>query len=282
MAAGNPGESGAATEAAVVEVKNLGKRYGRVTALRGVSFRIRPGEVVALVGDNGAGKSTLVNIVAGALSPTTGQIFLDDKPAHFRDAYEARRMGIETVYQDLALANDVPAWANLYLGREITKRGLLGALGWLDKAEMQRQAEVAMAATKIRIKSVRAKVGSLSGGQRQAVAVARAVTWGSKLLLMDEPTAALGVEQQHQVGELIAAVKETGTPVLLISHNMPQVMEVSDRILVLFHGRLIKELVTADTSVEEVVLWITGGGLTAKNAAANTESRENPGQGTTA
>jgi ABC-type sugar transport system ATPase subunit len=147
---------------------------------------------------------------------------------------------------------------------------------------MARQAETAMAATKIRIKSVRAKAGSLSGGQRQAVAVARAVTWGSKLLLMDEPTAALGVEQQHQVGELIGAVKETGTPVLLISHNMPQVMEVSDRILVLFHGRLIKELVTADTSVEEVVLWITGGGLTAKNAAKNGENRENQGQGTTA
>jgi ABC-type sugar transport system ATPase subunit len=282
MAAGNPGDGGAAADSAVVEVKNLGKRYGPVTALRGVSFRIRHGEVVALVGDNGAGKSTLVNIVAGALPATAGQIYLDGEPAHFRDAYEARRMGIETVYQDLALANDVPAWANLYLGREITKRGLLGALGWLDKAAMERQAEVAMAATKIRIKSVRAKVGSLSGGQRQAVAVARAVTWGSKLLLLDEPTAALGVEQQHQVGELIAAVKETGTPVLLISHNMPQVMEVSDRILVLFHGRLIKELVTADTSVEEVVLWITGGGLTAKNAAKNTENRENPGQGTTA
>lgn len=286
MAAGNPAGGGAGADSVVVEVKNLGKRYGRVTALRGVSFRIRHGEVVALVGDNGAGKSTLVNIVAGALTPTTGEIFLDGKPAHFRDAFEARRMGVETVYQDLALANDVPAWANLYLGREITKRGLLGALGWLDKAEMARQAESAMAATKIRIKSVRAKAGSLSGGQRQAVAVARAVTWGSKLLLMDEPTAALGVEQQHQVGELIGAVKETGTPVLLISHNMPQVMEVSDRILVLFHGRLIKELVTADTSVEEVVLWITGGGLTAKNTAKDTaknmENQGNPGQGTTA
>jgi simple sugar transport system ATP-binding protein len=288
MTAGNPGDDGAAADSAVVEVKNLGKRYGRVTALRGVSFAIRHGEVVALVGDNGAGKSTLVNIVAGALPPTAGQIYLDGKPAHFRDAYEARRMGIETVYQDLALANDVPAWANLYLGREITKRGPLGALGWLDKAKMQREAEVAMAATKIRIKSVRSKVGSLSGGQRQAVAVARAVTWGSKLLLLDEPTAALGVEQQQQVGELIAAVKDTGTPVLLVSHNMPQVMAVSDRILVLFHGRLIKELVTADTSVEEVVLWITGGGLIERNAAKNTENRENrenrenPGQGTTA
>lgn len=245
----------------VMEARDLSKRYGRLAALRDVSFKVRKGEVVALVGDNGAGKSTLVNILSGALSPTSGEILLDGKPVHFHDANEARRMGIETVYQDLALANDVPAWANLYLGREITKRGILGAFGWLDKAAMAREAEKAMAATKIRIQSVRAKAGSLSGGQRQAVAVARAITWGSKMLLMDEPTAALGVEQQRQVGELIETVRDTGTPVLLVSHNMPQVLEVSDRILVLFHGQLIKELVTADTSTEEVVLWITGAGL---------------------
>jgi ABC-type sugar transport system ATPase subunit len=253
----------------VLDVQHVGKRYGRITALRDVSFQVRAGEVVALVGDNGAGKSTLVNILSGALSPTTGHIVMDGKPVHFHDANEARRLGIETVYQDLALANDVPAWANLYLGREITRKGLLGAFGWLDKAEMARQAESAMAATKIRIKSVRAKTGSLSGGQRQAVAVARAVTWGSRLLLMDEPTAALGVEQQHQVGELIGAVRETGTPVLLISHNMPQVMDVADRILVLFHGRLIKQLITADTSVEEIIMWITGAGLARNKGAAS-------------
>ncbi len=260
--AGRARPAGDGAGSVVLDVQNVGKRYGRITGLRDVSFHARRGEVVALVGDNGAGKSTLINILSGAITPTAGQIFLDGKPVHFRDAHEARRMGIETVYQDLALANDVPAWANLYLGREITKRGLLGALGWLDKAEMARQAELAMAATKIRIKSVRAKCGSLSGGQRQAVAVARAVTWGSRMLLMDEPTAALGVEQQHQVGQLIRAVRETGTPVILISHNMPQVMNVSDRILVLFHGHLIKQLVTADTSTEEVVTWITGAGLT--------------------
>lgn len=246
----------------VLDVQDVGKRYGRITALRDVSFQVRRGEVIALVGDNGAGKSTLVNILSGAITPTTGQMLLDGQPVHFRDAHEARRMGIETVYQDLALANDVPAWANLYLGREITKPGLLGAVGWLDKAEMASQAESAMAATKIRIKSIRAKCGSLSGGQRQAVAVARAVTWGSRMLLMDEPTAALGVEQQHQVGELIRTVQQTGTPVILISHNMPQVMDVSSRILVLFHGHLIKQLTTADTSTEEVIMWITGAGLT--------------------
>jgi ABC-type sugar transport system ATPase subunit len=242
-------------------VQNIGKRYGRNTALRDVSFQVHRGEVVALVGDNGAGKSTLVNILSGALPPTAGQIILDGKPVHFRDANEARNLGIETVFQDLALANDVPAWANLFLGREITRKGFLGALGWLDKPEMIKESEAAMAATKIRIKSVRAKCGSLSGGQRQAVAVARAVTWGSRLLLMDEPTAALGVEQQAQVGELIRTVRDTGTPVILISHNMPQVIDVSDRILVLFHGHLIKTLTTADTSTEEIISWITGAGL---------------------
>jgi len=253
--------AGGGADEVVLEVKNIGKRYGRNTALRDVSFQVHRGEVVALVGDNGAGKSTLVNILSGALPPTAGQIILDGKPVHFHDANEARNLGIETVFQDLALANDVPAWANLYLGREITKKGILGALGWLDKPEMIKEAEAAMAATKIRVKSVRTKTGSLSGGQRQAVAVARAVTWGSRLLLMDEPTAALGVEQQHQVGELIRTVRDTGTPVVLISHNMPQVIDVSDRILVLFHGHLIKTLTTADTSTEEIIMWITGAGL---------------------
>jgi simple sugar transport system ATP-binding protein len=253
--------AGGGTGDVVLEVQNIGKRYGRNTALRDVSFQVRRGEVVALVGDNGAGKSTLVNILSGALAPTAGQILLDGKPVHFHDANEARHLGIETVFQDLALANDVPAWANLFLGREITRKGILGTLGWLDKAEMISESEAAMAATKIRIKSVRAKCGSLSGGQRQAVAVARAVTWGSRLLLMDEPTAALGVEQQAQVGELIRTVRDTGTPVVLISHNMPQVIDVSDRILVLFHGHLIKTLTTADTSTEEIISWITGAGL---------------------
>ena len=260
--------AGGGGDEVVLEVKNIGKRYGRNTALRDVSFQVRRGEVVALVGDNGAGKSTLVNILSGALSPTAGLIELDGKPVRFHDANEARNMGIETVFQDLALANDVPAWANLYLGREITRKGILGALGWLDKPEMIREAEAAMAATKIRVKSVRAKTGSLSGGQRQAVAVARAVTWGSRLLLMDEPTAALGVEQQHQVGELIRTVRDTGTPVLLISHNLPQVIDVSDRILVLFHGHLIKTLTTADTSTEEIIMWITGAGLAKQRKAS--------------
>jgi simple sugar transport system ATP-binding protein len=251
----------AITGTPVIEVSHVGKRYGHITALNDVSFQVRRGEVVALVGDNGAGKSTLVNILSGAITPSVGKILLGGEEVEFRSANEARTLGVETVYQDLALANDLAAWANLFLGREVRSKGLLGRVGWLDRKEMTRQAEAAMDATKIRIKSIRAKTGELSGGQRQAVAVARAVTWGSRVLLMDEPTAALGVEQQHQVGELIGTVKQKGTPVLVVSHNLPQVEEVADRILVLFRGHLVKELVASETSTEEIVAWITGAAL---------------------
>jgi ABC-type sugar transport system ATPase subunit len=263
----SPDASGVGADPPIVELRNVGKHYGRITALKHVSFSIRKGEVVALVGDNGAGKSTLVNIIAGALAPSVGELLIEGEPMRFRSANEARQMGIETVYQDLALANDVPAWANLFLGREIKRRGPLGALGWLDKKAMIGAADEALGRTKIRIKSIEAKCGALSGGQRQAVAVARAINWGSRMLLMDEPTAALGVEQQHQVGVLIQAVREEGTPVLLVSHNLPQVMAVSDRILVLFHGHLVKELATARTTTDEVIKWITGAGLVRQAAS---------------
>lgn len=250
-----------ATGQPVLEVVELTKNYGRMNAMKDVSFQLFPGEVVGVVGDNGAGKSTLLNTLSGAQPPTSGKIILDGQEVHFRDAHMAREMGIETVYQDLALAWDLPAWANLYLGREITKRGPLGWLGWLDKGKMISGAEEAASSTKIRIKSIKAKCGALSGGQRQGVAVARAVAWGSKVLLMDEPTAALGVEQQHQVGELIKNVSAQGTPVIVVSHNLPQVEAITHRILVMYHGRIVKNLDTAKTTTEEIVTWITGAGL---------------------
>jgi ABC-type sugar transport system ATPase subunit len=245
----------------LLEVRGLSKRFGPVIALNDVSFSVEQDEIVALVGDNGAGKSTFVNILSGAVVPTAGSIYIDGNLVEFHNSHEARSMGIETVYQDLALAGNLAAWANLFLGREVTRRGLLGKLGWLDKRSMMRDAQTAMDSVKIRMPSVRSECGSLSGGQRQAVAVARAVTWGSRVLLMDEPTAALGVEQQKQVGELIRSIKGTGTPVILVSHNLPQVEAVADRIMVFFQGRLIKELVTSETSTEEIVTWITGAGL---------------------
>ena len=202
-----PGSSNPAPEETPrVEVRNLAKRYGSVHALRDVNMKLHAGEIVGLVGDNGAGKSTLVNLIAGALQPTSGSILLDGKPVSFRSPIEARAAGIETVYQDLALAPDLSIWANMFLGREKVVAGPLGWLGWLDRKTMMAKTAEDLERTRIRIASVGSRVGRLSGGQRQAVAVSRAVAWGSRVVLMDEPTAALGVEQQARVGELIQTV----------------------------------------------------------------------------
>ncbi|HVC25470.1 MAG TPA: ATP-binding cassette domain-containing protein [Acidimicrobiales bacterium] len=262
--AGTPGET---APQPVIEARGVSKRYGSIHALREVDMSIYAGEVVGLVGDNGAGKSTLVNIIAGALAPTTGDIYVDGRHVSFKSPTDARDAGIETVYQDLALAPDLSVWQNLFLGREKTVRGPLGWIGWLDRRAMAQQSVTDLDRTRIRIASVASRVGRLSGGQRQAVAVGRAAAWGSKILLMDEPTAALGVEQQAKVGELIRTVASGGLPVLLISHNLPQVYEVCDRILVLFHGRLIADLRPAETDMDGIVAWITGSAMLAGGRA---------------
>ncbi|MGH9066209.1 MAG: ATP-binding cassette domain-containing protein [Acidimicrobiales bacterium] len=249
-------------EEPVIETRGISKHYGQVQALSDVSLSVRPGEVVALVGDNGAGKSTLVNILSGALPPSSGSILVGGRDATLASPLDARRQGIETVYQDLALAPHLPVWANLFLGREQKVRGPLGWVGWLDKKGMARRTEEELVRTRIRMASVETTCDSLSGGQRQAVAVAKAVAWGSRILLMDEPTAALGVEQQEKVADLVRTVRDRGIPVLIISHNLPQVHSLCDRILVLFHGQLVADLPAAGTSIEETVLWITGGALT--------------------
>jgi len=261
------GSTTAATEPPRVEVRQVTKRYGSVHALRGVDLSLHTGEVVGLVGDNGAGKSTLVNIISGALPPTSGQILIDGREVEFKTPIDARHAGIETVYQDLALANDLNIWANMFLGRERTVSGPLGWLGWLDRRAMSRQSAKDLEQTKIRIPSVSSRVGRLSGGQRQAVAVGRAVAWGSRVVLMDEPTAALGVEQQEKVGELIQTVADTGTPVLLISHNLPQVYKICTRVVVLFNGRIVADLRPAEVDIDEIVGWITGSALIAKELA---------------
>lgn len=245
----------------MLAARQITKHYGSVHALRGVDLQVRSGEVVGLVGDNGAGKSTLVNILAGALQPSSGSLTVSGQEVSFRSALEARNRGIETVYQDLALAPDLAVWANLFLGRERMRKGILGHLGWLDRKAMQQEAQTNLERTRIRIGSVQSKAGQLSGGQRQAIAVGRAVAWGSRILLMDEPTAALGVEQQEKVGELIRSVSGEGLPVLLVSHNLPQVHRLCDRILVLFQGQLIADLRPAECSLEEIVSWITGAAL---------------------
>jgi len=251
----------------VLSARGIAKHYGHVQALRGVNLDIYPGEVVGLVGDNGAGKSTLVGILSGALPMSEGSLEFEGKKVTLSSPSEARELGIETVYQDLALAPDLPIWANLYLGRETLKPGILGKLGFLDRKKMIAEAESQLAKTRIRIGSTLARAGALSGGQRQAIAVARAVSWGSQLVLMDEPTAALGVEQQHRVGELIHNVAATGLPVLLISHNLPQVKELCDRVLVIHRGTIVADLNPKEVGVGEIIRWITGAALEEANDA---------------
>ena len=254
----------------LLQVVNVSKSYGHIRALTDVSFDVRAGEVVGLVGDNGAGKSTLVNIIAGAIRPSSGGLRIDGREVHFSSALDARMTGIEAVYQDLALALDLDIWANIFLGREILRAGLLGRLGVLNKPAMRQRAAQGLRRTGIRVGSIRTPCRSLSGGQRQAVAVARGLIWGSRLLLMDEPTAALGVEQQAKVGELIAAVRAEGIPVILVSHNMPQVHAICDRIVVLFRGRKVADRGARSMTIEDTIASITGAHLRREDAASAT------------
>jgi simple sugar transport system ATP-binding protein len=242
----------------LLEARGIVKSFGRVRALRGASFTVNAGEVVALIGDNGAGKSTLIKTLSGVLHPDDGEIRFEGEPVTLLNPVAARELGIETVYQDLALAPDLESSANLFLGRETTRGGLLGKLGFLDKGAMRRKTQEAFTQLGVGVQDPTAAVATLSGGQRQGVAVARAVTWAGKVVFMDEPTAALGVVQTRNVLDLIRRVRETGLSVVLISHNMPEVMEVSDRVEVLRLGERVARFSTADTSMEELVGAMTG------------------------
>ena len=242
----------------LIEASGVVRRFGHVEALKGAYFSIHRGEIVALLGDNGAGKSTLVRILSGTDLPTEGEIRVDGKVVRFTGPQDARALGIETVYQDLALAPDLDTGANVFLGREIFKPGLLGRLGVLDKARMRQQAGAALQGLGVAIRPT-ANVIALSGGQRQTVAVARAAMWAKNVIFMDEPTAALGVAQTRNVLELIRRVKAAGTAVVLISHNLPQVLEVADRIIVLRLGQTVAEVQAAATSVDDLVRAMTAG-----------------------
>ena len=242
----------------LLEARNVQKHFGRVVALREGNFTLRPNEVHALVGDNGAGKSTLVKILSGVYQADAGEIAIDGRPVTITNPREARELGIETVYQDLALAEHLDASGNLFLGREQLRPPPLSWFGFLDKKAMRRRAQEEMRRLKIGIHSVDQPVLSLSGGQRQAVAVARAIAWGTRIVIMDEPTAALGVRESSMVLELIKEVRSQGLAVIMISHNLPEVFAVADRITVLRLGKTIVTLDKGDTSLEAIVGMMTG------------------------
>jgi len=243
----------------VMQASGLVKRYGHVTALDGTDFELRAGEILAVIGDNGAGKSSLIKALSGALVPDEGDILLDGKPVHFRSPIDARRAGIETVYQDLAVAPAMTIAENLFLGRELRRPGILGNLfRMLDKRRMLEESVAHMQDLQIGIGSMKQAVETLSGGQRQGVAVARSAAFARHVVIMDEPTAALGVKEGNMVLELIRRVRERGLPVVLISHNMPHVFEVADRIHVARLGRRAAVLNPKRVSMSETVAVMTG------------------------
>lgn len=241
----------------IVEMRSISKRYGGVQALDGAALDIYAGEVHALVGDNAAGKSTLIKILAGAVMRDEGTIAFDGQPVEIGSPRSAKALGVETVYQDLALADNLNVPSNVFLGREVTRGGLLR--WFLDNGGMEKQARSLMGRLKINIPDVRLKVRSMSGGQRQSIAIARCVHFNARVIILDEPTAALGVEETRKVYALIRDMRDAGAAILLISHNLNHVFENCDRITVLKTGRLVGSRRVADTSREEILRMIVTG-----------------------
>ncbi|MDE3130780.1 MAG: sugar ABC transporter ATP-binding protein [Acidobacteriota bacterium] len=244
--------------APILEARAIVKTYGHVQALDAANFTVFPGEVVALIGDNGAGKSTLTKVISGVIRPDSGELLFDGRTVEIGSPAAAQALGIETVYQDLALAPDLDGAANVYMGRELLKAGVLGRLGVLDKRAMKAGAETAFRDLGVAVKDADAAVAYLSGGQRQGVAVARAASWASRVIIMDEPTAALGVVQTENVLDVIRRVRDSGVAVVLISHNMPDVLKVADRIEVLRLGRRVAVFGREQATLENLVGAMTG------------------------
>lgn len=243
----------------VLEARGLVKRYGQVTALDGMDFELREREILAVIGDNGAGKSTLIKALSGALVPDDGVIRLDGQRVQFRKPLDARRAGIETVYQDLAVAPALTVAENLFLGREVRRRGIAGSvLRMLDRKRMLNESAAHMAELKIGIQSMSQAVETLSGGQRQGIAVARSAAFARHVVIMDEPTAALGVKESGMVLELIRRVRDRGLSVVLISHDMPHVFEIADRIHVARLGKRVAVLDPARVTMSDAVAVMTG------------------------
>lgn len=246
------------TDTPLYEVRNIVKRYGGVTALNDVSMKIHAGEVVGLVGDNGAGKSTLVKVLSGVHAPDEGKVLLDGVERHWASPREAIEAGVETLYQDSGLAPHLSVGSNVFLGREITRPGLLGRLGFLSQREMEQKAAAELDRVGIAVASGGRPVSQLSGGQRQAVAIGRAVAWANKVILLDEPTNHLGARQANEVLEVIRATRATGLGVVFISHTLPHVLAVTDRIVVMRLGRVVRDAPTSEFDERSLLGTITG------------------------
>ena len=246
----------------LLELRGVQKSFGAVEVLRGVDLTVRPGRVTALVGDNGAGKSTLIKGIAGIHAFDEGEYTFEGSPVHVKNPRDSNALGIEVVYQDLALCDNLDVVHNMFLGRELTKRGMV------DEDSMEARARETLDGLSVRtLQSVRTHVASLSGGQRQTVAIARAVLWNSKVVILDEPTAALGVAQTEQVLLLVRRLADRGLGVILISHNLTEVMQVADDVAVLYLGKMVGQVDAAATSRERIITAITTGDLTQGDAA---------------
>ncbi|MDR3578213.1 MAG: ATP-binding cassette domain-containing protein [Anaerolineaceae bacterium] len=243
---------------ALLHVVGLVKRFGGLTAVDQMSLDINKGEVVGLLGDNGAGKSTFIKMVSGVYQPDEGEIFFDGQKMAFNGPREARDKGIETIYQDLALAENLDIGSNIFLGREMKKAWLGGLVHTLDRTKMRQESSQVLDRLDIHVPSMTQQVRNLSGGQRQTVAIARSIYWDAKMMIMDEPTAALGVTEQRKVLTLVRTLAEQGIPVILISHNMQDVFAVADRIVVMRRGKKVGELLAEKTTPDEVVSLMVG------------------------
>jgi ABC-type sugar transport system ATPase subunit len=249
---------------AMLEVRGLTKRFGGLTAVDRMDMQVFPGEVVGLLGDNGAGKSTLIKMVSGVYHPDEGQILFQGREVKMASPADALDLGIETLYQDLALAENLDVFSNIFMGREKTKR-FLGVIPVLDHQTMHDESKKVLDRLEIEIPSLRNLIKTLSGGQRQAVAIGRSIYWNAKLLIMDEPTAALGVQEQRKVLDLVRLLRGQGIPIIIISHQMYDIFSVTDRLVVMRRGRKVGERITRQTTTEEVIGLITGAEEVAKN-----------------
>ncbi|HUX03979.1 MAG TPA: ATP-binding cassette domain-containing protein [Acidimicrobiales bacterium] len=242
----------------VLELRNINLHYGSIEALHDVSFTAYAGEVIGLVGDNGAGKSSLIKTISGVNVPDSGEIIVDGVPRHWRSPHDSMEAGIETLYQDSGLAPDLTIGANVFLGRETRRKGLLGRLGVIDQKSMEREALEQLVRVGITIPNTRRTVSELSGGQRQAVAIGRAIAWAKHVIILDEPTNHLGARQAAEVLKVIKSAREHGLCVLFISHTLPHVLEVTDRIIVLRLGQVARDAPTSEFTVESLLGTITG------------------------